>query len=132
MADTQSRLTWYTTLDRPRWRPPPAVLGAAWTPLYALTMVAGARVLDRTAGAQRRPFARAYAASLVLGAAWSALFFGARSPRLALADAVVLNAANVSLLRHAWRADRLAAVELLPYVGWMAAMTAVTAAVATR
>jgi tryptophan-rich sensory protein len=129
---TESRLEWYTGLDRPVWGPPPALLGAAWAPLYALVAAAGARAIDRTAGAQRRAFARTYAISLVLSGAWAPLFFGARSPRLALADAAALDAANLSLLRRAWRADRRAAAYLAPYVAWTAFTTALTVSVVRR
>jgi tryptophan-rich sensory protein len=132
MVGIESRLDWYERLDKPRWRPPPAVFGAAWTPLYALAAVAGARALEHTSGQQRRAFARTYVISLVLSAAWSPLFFGARSPRLALADVAALDATNVDLLRRAWRADRLAAACLVPYVAWAAFATALSASVAPR
>jgi tryptophan-rich sensory protein len=132
MVGIESRLGWYEKLDKPWWRPPPAVLGAVWTPLYALTAVAGARALDHTSGEQRRAFARSYALSLTLSAAWSSLFFGARSPRLALIDVAALDAANLDLLRRAWHADRPAAACLTPYVAWTAFTTALTAAVARR
>jgi benzodiazapine receptor len=132
MAGTGSRLDWYLRLNKPRWRPSAAVLGAAWTPLYALTATAGARVIDRTSGEQRRAFIRTYAISLLLSGAWSPLFFGARSPRLALADAVALDAANLDLMRRAWRADRIAAAYLLPYVAWAGYATALTAEIVRR
>ncbi|MGC1211186.1 MAG: TspO/MBR family protein, partial [Micromonospora sp.] len=123
---------WYRSLDKPAWQPPPAAFPAVWTPLYALIAVAGARALDRTSGSQRARFARAYALDLALNAAWTALFFRARSPRLALAEIVALNAANVELLRRAWRADRLAGASLLPYVAWTGFATALNASLAAR
>jgi benzodiazapine receptor len=129
---TESRLAWYAGLDKPRWAPPPALLGAGWAPLYALVTAGGARALDHTSGGPRRALARTYAVSLVLSAAWSALLFGARSPRLALADAAALDAATIELLRRAWRADRPAAACLLPYAAWTGFATAVTAAIARR
>jgi tryptophan-rich sensory protein len=132
VAEVETRLDWYARLDKPRWAAPPAVFGVVWIPLYALTAVAGARALDHTAGEQRRAFARTYAVSLALSAAWSPLFFGARSPRLALAGVVALDAANLDLLRRARRADRTAAACLVPYVAWAAFATALTAAVARR
>lgn len=123
---------WYRSLDKPAWQPPPAAFPAVWTPLYALIAFAGARVLDRTAGPQRARFARAYAVDLALNAGWTALFFRARSPRSALVEIVALNAANVGLLRQAWRADRLAGASLLPYVAWTGFATALNASLAAR
>jgi benzodiazapine receptor len=132
MTGLGSRLDWYGKLDKPRWGPPPAVFGAVWTPLYALVTVGGSRAIDRTSGQRRRAFTRTYAVSLALSAAWSPLFFGARSPWLALADVVALNAANIDLLRRAWHADRPAAAYLVPYVAWTAFVTALTAEIARR
>ncbi|MBE1484611.1 tryptophan-rich sensory protein [Plantactinospora soyae] len=44
----------------------------------------------------------------------------------------MLNAANVLLLRRAWRADRMAGVALLPYLGWTGFATGLNAAIAAR
>lgn len=96
----------------------------AWTPLYALIAVAGARVLDRTSEADRAAFTRAYALNLGLNFGWSALFFKARKPTIALAEIAALNASNFMLLRRAARADRVAAVALAPYAAWTLFATA--------
>jgi tryptophan-rich sensory protein len=45
----------------------------------------------------------------------------------ALAEIVCLDIVNVLLIRQTWRADRTAAVILLPYVGWTAFATALNA-----
>jgi benzodiazapine receptor len=123
---------WYRSLEKPRWQPPPAAFPAVWTPLYALIALAGARALDRLDGAQRQQFRRSYATNLVLNTAWTALFFRARKPTLALLEVLALDAANLALLRRAWRADRAAGVALLPYVAWTGFATALNAAIAVR
>jgi hypothetical protein len=69
---------------------------------------AGARALDRLQGPGRQRFRRAYAANLALNAGWTAIFFGARQPKLALLELLALDAANVALLRRAWRAGAAA------------------------
>jgi translocator protein len=55
------------------------------------------------------------------------VFFRARRPRAALAEIACLNIANVLLIRQTWRADRTAAVLLVPYAGWTAFATALNA-----
>ena len=52
-----------------------------------------------------------------------------RQPRAALAEIACLNIANVLLIRQTWRADRTAAVLLLPYAGWTVFATALNAEV---
>jgi translocator protein len=129
---TRPDSAWYRSLDKPRWQPPPAAFPIVWTTLYGLLAVAGARVLDRTTGASRARFARGFGANLVLNAGWTAVFFGARAPRAALAEITVLNASNLVLLGQAWRVDRVAAVAIAPYAAWTAFATALTAAIAAR
>ncbi|GLZ57797.1 MULTISPECIES: TspO/MBR family protein [Micromonospora] len=109
---------WYRRLRKPTWQPPPVAFPLVWTPLYALIAVAGARALDRTSGAERAAFTRAYALNLALNFGWSALFFKARRPTVALAEIAALNASNVALMRRAAHADTVAGAALAPYVAW--------------
>ncbi|MFI6920378.1 TspO/MBR family protein [Nonomuraea spiralis] len=127
---TASGTAWYRTLRKPRWQPPAQAFGLVWTPIYGLIAYAGARAL--TSGHDRAGLARALGVNLALNAAWTPLFFRARAPRLALADIVALDAANLVLLRRFLRADRRAGLALLPYVGWTAFATALNASIAAR
>ncbi|WP_433551975.1 TspO/MBR family protein [Micromonospora zamorensis] len=127
VTDASSR--WYQRLNKPTWQPPPVAFPLAWTPLYALIAVAGARVLDRTSEADRAAFTRAYALNLALNFGWSALFFKAHRPAVALAEIAALNASNFVLLRRASRSDRVAAVALAPYAAWTLFATALNGAI---
>ncbi|MGK5741321.1 TspO/MBR family protein [Micromonospora sp. URMC 103] len=120
---------WYQRLRKPRWQPPAAAFPLVWTPVYALIAVAGARVLDRSSGAERAAFARAYALNLALNAGWTALFFRARRPAAALAEITALNASNLVVLRLATRTDRVAGVALAPYAAWTVFATALNGAI---
>ncbi|GAA2895563.1 tryptophan-rich sensory protein [Actinoplanes cyaneus] len=120
---------WYRTLRKPPWQPPPAAFPAVWTPLYALIAVAGTRALNRGDAGERRAFARSYAINLGLNAAWTALFFRAKQPKLALAEIALLNVSNLLLLRQAAKVDRLAGAALAPYVAWTMFATALNAAI---
>ena len=130
-TDVTSR--WYQSLDKPSWQPPGAAFGPAWTTLYGLMAVASARTLDRVDGPEeRRVFATAFGANLVLNAAWCWLFFTARRPKLALAEIVLLEASTLDLARRAAKVDAPAARMLAPYAGWVAFATALNAAIAAR
>jgi benzodiazapine receptor len=128
---TRAGMPWFRKLDKPSWQPPPAAFPLVWNPLYALIAYGSARALDR-AGEDRTALAATLAGNLALNAAWPALFFGRRSPRLALAEIVALNAANVMLVRRALRADRTAGLLLLPYASWTVFATALNAEIARR
>ncbi len=129
---TDVKSGWYSDLEKPTWQPPGAAFGPAWTTLYALMALASARTLDRLEPQERRGFATAFGANLVLNAGWSWLFFTARRPRWALAEIVLLEASNLDLTRRAAKVDSRAAAMLVPYAGWVAFATALNAAIARR
>jgi len=124
---------WYRDLDKPRWQPPGAAFGPAWTTLYVLIAVASARTLDRLeTPQQRRAFATALGGNLVLNTGWSWLFFTARRPRWALAEILLMEASTLDLTRRAAKADAPAGTMLLPYAGWVAFATCLNAAIVRR
>jgi tryptophan-rich sensory protein len=72
------------------------------------------------------------AGNLALNAAWTWLFFRARSPKAAVVCTALLDLSNVQLIAKVGRIDRLAAAALLPYAGWCAFATALNASIARR
>ena len=100
--------------------------------MYALIAVGSARVLDRADPDERRAYATALAANLVLNTGWTWVFFTARKPRWALAEILVLEASTLDLARRARRVDPTSAALLAPYAGWVGFATALTAAIARR
>jgi translocator protein len=125
--------SWYRHLDKPTWQPPGAAFGPAWTTLYALMAVASARTLDRfDEPAERRAFATAFGANLMLNAGWNWLFFKARRPRWALAEILLMEVSTLDLTRRAAHVDRPAAKMFIPYAGWVAFATALNASIARR
>lgn len=131
-ATTTPGSDWYRSLDKPAWQPPQAAFPAVWTSLYGLIAFATARALDRMSPADRGRFWRTYAVNLGLNAGWTAVFFGARRPTLALLEIVALNSSNLAMLRRAWQTDRLAGAALLPYVAWTGFATALNRSIAAR
>ena len=130
-TDVTSR--WYRHLDKPAWQPPGAAFGPAWTTLYGLMAVASARTLDRLEEpGDRRAFATAFGANLMLNAGWNWLFFKARRPRWALAEILLMEASTLDLTRRAAQVDRGAAKMLIPYAGWVVFATALNASIAAR
>ena len=123
---------WFRSLDKPSWYPPPQTFGIVWTALYAGTAWAAGEVLDRADPTQRRSFARACAANLVLNTAWSPLFFRAHRPWPATAECAALTVSTGDLVRRAARVSGPAAAVLAPYAGWTAFATALSAAIARR
>ncbi|RBY76090.1 tryptophan-rich sensory protein [Geodermatophilus sp. TF02-6] len=122
---------WYRQLDKPAWQPPGAVFGPVWTTLYALLALAGGRALSVPGPGSDR-YLRAFLANLVLNAGWSWLFFRARRPALATAEAVLLAASTADLARRSWARDRWSGAALLPYAAWTSFAAVLSATIARR
>lgn len=129
-TDVTSR--WYQRLDKPSWQPPGWAFGPAWTILYVLLAGAGGRALTRADRHAERRYLRAYAVNLALNAGWTWTFFRGRRPGPAVLESAALTASTVDLVRRTWRLDPAAGAALLPYAGWVAFTTALTAELARR
>ena len=80
--------TWYSTLAKPSWNPPNWVFAPVWTLLYIMMGIAAWlvwRTRDRIGPAMLLFFAQ-----LGFNLLWSLVFFGLRSPGLALVEVVFL------------------------------------------
>ena len=112
---------WYQTLAKPPLTPPNWVFGPAWTILYIMMAFAFYRILaSGQPGAARRQAILLFAAQLGLNALWSFAFFAAQSPVLGLCVILPLELLiGMTILRFAGL-DRLAAICLIPYAGWVA------------
>jgi tryptophan-rich sensory protein len=117
---------WYDALDKPPFTPPSAAFPIAWTTLYILMAVAGYRVSH-----DRRAISF-WGVQLALNAAWSPIFFGLRSPGLALIDIVALLAMIALATREAARVDKPAAWMMAPYLGWVTFATLLNAEIVRR
>ena len=130
LATRSSVGSWYPTLQKPSWNPPSWVFGPVWTTLYVLMGVAAWWVWRAEAPApQKSRAARLFWGQLLLNLLWSFLFFGLRSPGLALVEILLLWGAILLTLRAFWQVRPLAGALLVPYLAWVSYATALTAAI---
>jgi translocator protein len=120
----QDAPAFYAQLRLPRWAPPASVFGPVWTALY-IAMAVAAWLVARS-GQEHRGALVLFGLQLIPNAAWSLLFFEWKSGWLAFADIVLLAVLLALTVRAFWRAKPLAAVLLLPYLGWVLFATALT------
>lgn len=112
--------TWYARQRRPAWAPPAWLFGPVWSLLYVLMGVASWLVW-RAAPTDARSTALAwYAAQLLLNAAWTPVFFGARSPTGAFGVISALLVVLFTTVAAFWNVRRAAAYLMLPYLAWTA------------
>lgn len=109
---------YYARLDKPTWAPPTWLFGPVWTLLYALIGVA-AWLVARRAGPGRGRALGLWGVQLGMNAAWTPIFFGLRSPGLALVEIAAMWIA-IAATAMAFFARRTAAgALLLPYLAWV-------------
>jgi len=116
--------SWYPTLAKPAFTPPSWLFGPVWTLLYLLMGVALYLVWQSDHGRPRRVALAAFGGQLVLNAAWTLVFFGAREIPGGLVVIVALLAAILATMAAARRVDRRAALLLVPYLCWVGFATA--------
>jgi translocator protein len=125
------RLDWYDGLHKPELTPPKAVLGPAWTLLYANQAIAAWWVWRGDAARAQFdvPAITSYAVQLGLNLAWTLLFFGLKRPALALLDICALWLAIAVTIREFSRQHRVAATLLVPYLAFITYAAVLNAAI---
>jgi translocator protein len=110
--------TWYPSLDKPSWTPSGATIGTVWTILYTFMGIAAWIVWSSGSGGRQRPLL-IYGVQLLLNVGWSALFFGLRSPGLALLEIGVLWISILATASTFYRVSKVAAALMVPYLLWV-------------
>ncbi|MBX3420596.1 MAG: DUF2867 domain-containing protein [Pirellulaceae bacterium] len=110
--------SWYQELSKPQWHPPDWIFGPVWSALYCMMAVAAWLVWRRVGWLDARWPMFLYAAQLALNALWSVLFFGLRSPGLAMAEILLLWVAiAITTIQFASR-SAWAGWLMVPYLLW--------------
>ena len=118
---TQSSIdTWYATLNKPFFNPPNWVFAPVWTVLYILMGIAAGIVWSK--GFYHKWVQTAlyhFIFQLLLNGLWSLVFFGYKSPGLALL--VIITLVILLLLTIKWFkvVNKTAAYLLFPYLIWV-------------
>ncbi|HEY4239079.1 MAG TPA: TspO/MBR family protein [Kofleriaceae bacterium] len=123
---------WYRLLRKPSYQPPNRVFGPVWTVLYGAIAYSGWRVWRSKESPERTAALGLWATQLALNAAWSPLFFGARRPRAALLDLIVLDASAAAYTAVASKVDTQAGATVLPYLGWLGFATALNSSIVAK
>jgi len=117
---------WYAGLAKPGFVPPNWAFPVAWTILYIMIAVAGARTFAR------EPSGRAmlvWATQLALNFAWSPVMFTMHQIGAALIILIALFVAIVTYIGFEASRDRLAAALFVPYAAWVAFAGVLNAAI---
>ncbi len=115
--------SFYAELSRPGWAPPGWLFGPVWSVLYLLIAVSLWTVWQKRGFHGTRAAYTLFAVQLILNALWPWLFFVWKNGALAFAGILVLWVAIVLNMLAFWRIRPLAALLMLPYIGWVSFAT---------
>lgn len=118
---------WYQSLTKPVFNPPNWLFGPAWTVLYILIGIAGARTWLAGPGSSAM---KIWFGQMLLNYLWSPFFFGLQKPWIALVVIVALLATILAFIANRWSGDRPAALLFLPYAAWVTFATLLNASLA--
>lgn len=107
--------TWYAGLNKPVYNPPDWIFGPVWTVLYIMMGVAFYLFWKKKA----RKAIAIFIIQLGLNTLWSILFFGLRSPFLALMDIILLWAFILATILTGRKFSKAASYLLGPYLLWV-------------
>lgn len=111
---------WYQSLRVPPWKPPDWLFGPAWTLIFSLAAMSASRAwVRRTDIPYRARLLALFLGNGILNLLWSVLFFRLHRPDWALNEVALLWLSIAALMIYTYRASRLSAVLLLPYLAWV-------------
>ena len=111
---------WYHGLVQPRWAPPDAAYGVAWTAIYAITAIGGGMGwLAMSDWREREWLIGLFALNGFLNILWSLLFFRLHRPDWGLIEVIALWLSVAALIVFVWRRSMTGAALLVPYLLWV-------------
>jgi len=112
--------TWYLTLSKPSFNPPPWIFAPVWTALYVLMGIALYIVWKNKDSGFAIPV---FAVHLVLNSLWSFLFFGMKNIQFAFIEIIFLWVSILLCIILFYRISKPAAYLLVPYILWVSFAT---------
>lgn len=114
---------------RPPWAPPGWLFGPVWSALYLLMGLAAWLVWRVRGFAGARSALLVFVSQLAVNALWTWLFFVWRQGALAFLEILMLWVLILVTIGLFWRASRVAALLLLPYLAWVSFASVLTFAI---
>ncbi len=122
--------TWYATLNKPFFSPPNWVFGPVWTILYTLMGISFFLIIKKGWNTKKIITARnLFLAQLFLNFIWTPIFFGLKSPEVALFVILGMDILTVATIKKFYNSSKWAAYLLAPYLAWISFATLLNAAI---
>lgn len=112
--------TWYAAIQKPSFNPPNWIFGPVWLSLYFLMGISVYLIWQKLEEDKKAKTAMwLFWIHLFFNATWSIIFFGLRSPGLALINLGVIWVFIFILMIKFWQINKWSACLLVPYFIWV-------------
>ncbi len=111
--------TWYSTLNKPFFNPPNWIFAPVWTTLYVLMGISLYLILVTKTKKNKTIPISIFATQLVLNTLWSILFFGLKSPLIALIEIILLWITILFTIKQFNQIFPISSYLLYPYLAWV-------------
>ena len=109
---------WYETLQRPKFTPPDWVFGPVWTILYIMIAISLFLFLRKYKSENGYGIYVLIVLHVISNISWTIIFFGLKSPGLALIDILFLDISLLLMVLFFWRTYDISSILLWPYLIW--------------
>lgn len=120
---------WYSLLRQPSFKPPDWLFPVAWTGIETALAVSAYRLLRAAPSVARARALTLWSLNIFMIGGWSRLFFRQRDLAQSTAAAAAMVGSALAFVNEARKVDKLAARAAVPFVGWVAFATVLTASI---
>lgn len=122
--------TWYATLNKPFFSPPNWIFGPVWTLLYFLMGLSFYLIWTQSKkNKQVKTATKYFFYQLALNFIWSPIFFGLKSPLLALFVIIAMWVMIILTIKKFYPLSKTASYLLIPYFLWVSFATILNASI---
>jgi len=111
---------WYDSLEKPSYKPPDPVFGAAWPVVTTLLGIGAYRLMRQPRSAERDAALALWAFNVAMTSGWGKIFFGERSITGGAVAGAVMIAGGAAYVKRASKVDGTAAALGAPFTAWTA------------
>ena len=111
---------WYDSLEKPPYKPPDPVFGAAWPVVTTLLGIGAYRLMRQPRSPERDAALALWAFNIAMTSGWTKIFFGERNITGGAVAGAVMIAGGAAYVERASRVDDTAAVLGVPFTAWTA------------
>ena len=111
--------TWYVTLHKPSFNPPPWIFGPVWTLLYMLMGISLFLIWVSKKSKAKTSALTYFYIQLFLNSLWSILFFGYKLPLLSFIEVIAMWIMILFSIISFAKINKTAAYLLYPYLAWV-------------